>query len=65
MEKKNILFIKNINLDNRNKYLDYFHKYFNINLTWINSTDLIDKDYKYLNELITLYDIIIIGGGPR
>lgn len=65
MEKKNILFIKNINLDNGNKYLDYFHKYFNINLTWINSTDLIDKDYQYLNELITLYDIIIIGGGPQ
>ena len=65
MSKKNILFIKNIYLGSNDKYLDYLDKYFNINLTWMNSTDLIDKDYLYLCQLTESYDIIILGGGPQ
>jgi anthranilate/para-aminobenzoate synthase component II len=61
-KKKNILFIKNIIQDNK---LDYLDKYFSVNITWINSIELIGKDYWYLNNMIKPYDIIIMGGGPQ
>lgn len=61
-KKKNILFIKNIIQDNK---LDYLDKYFNVEITWIDSNELVGKDHEYLNNMIKPYDIIIIGGGPQ
>lgn len=60
--KKKILYIKN-NFNGKN--LDYLNKFFDIDFYSVNSTDLIDKDILYLNELVNFYDIIIIGGGPQ
>ena len=62
MLKKNILFIKNNTCGNK---LDYLEKYFNINLTWLDSVDLINKDLSYLKKIVDQYDIFIIGGGPQ
>lgn len=62
MLKKKILYIKN-NYTGQN--LDYLDKFFNVELTCLNSNYLIDKDYFYLNNLIESFDIIIIGGGPQ
>lgn len=62
MDRKKILFIKNNYLG---KKLDYLDKYFNIELIYLNSNYLIDKDYSYLKNLIDTFDIIIIGGGPQ
>lgn len=60
--KKNVLYIKN---NYQSKNLNNLDNFFDINFSWINSSDLIGKDNYYLKELVNKYDIIIIGGGPQ
>lgn len=59
---KNILYIKNYY---QGQNLDYLEQHFNVKLTCVNSTELIDKDIEYIKNLINHYQIIIIGGGPQ
>lgn len=60
--KKKIIYILNYD---KNRNLDYLEKNFNVELTYINSVDLIGLNINQLIDIIENYNIFIIGGGMQ